>query len=222
MIDRWRPREEYRGQRWNGIGSAAKTKKWRPVRPGWYCRKNPRVPVNLKRRLGGGETFSRKTPPKRSLGDPQVSFSRNTLRATPRGTAYMCMCLITPPLCGSVDNKWLQQQIPACRPVFTALHAFLGFLIIGIAFIIIGAVFTAFAERVRTSVCVCRISVCMYVCQFVHWKGFIKGLCVYRSPLPSIELLVLSTVSSSTSLFLCSCDSLKFRMMAVDQLNLIC
>ena len=48
-------------------------------------------------------------------------------------------------------GKWFQQQMPACRPVFTAVSTFVGFVIIGIAFLIIGSVCTAFSSRVRES-----------------------------------------------------------------------
>jgi len=50
--------------------------------------------------------------------------------------------------CNAVDNRWLQQQIPACRPVFTAISASIGFIIIGLAFLVIGSIFTAFTANV--------------------------------------------------------------------------
>ncbi|CAI8017185.1 Cell cycle control protein 50A [Geodia barretti] len=46
-------------------------------------------------------------------------------------------------------NKWLQQQIPACRPVFTAKYVFGLFIIVGILFLILGIVFVAATVGLR-------------------------------------------------------------------------
>ena len=45
-------------------------------------------------------------------------------------------------------NKWLQQQIPACRPVFSATHVSIGFVIIGLIFLAMGIAFTVISVRV--------------------------------------------------------------------------
>ena len=50
-----------------------------------------------------------------------------------------------------VGNKWLQQQIPACRPVFSANHVGIAFIIIGVVFIAMGIAFTVVSIRVSPS-----------------------------------------------------------------------
>ena len=47
-----------------------------------------------------------------------------------------------------LEYKWLQQQIPACRPVFTSCHAAIGFFIIGVIFLALGIAFLVVAMRV--------------------------------------------------------------------------
>ena len=59
-----------------------------------------------------------------------------------------CYCLL---LSG---NKWLQQQIPACRPVFSATHVAIAFIIIGIVFLAMGIAFTVVSMRVSHCVIV--------------------------------------------------------------------
>ena len=49
-----------------------------------------------------------------------------------------------------IGNKWLQQQIPACRPVFTATHVSIGFIIIGIIFLAMGIAFTVVTAGVSS------------------------------------------------------------------------
>ena len=67
-----------------------------------------------------------------------------------------------------VGNKWLQQQIPACRPVFTAKHVFVLFLSVGIIFLILGIVFVVVAVRV------CSISL-------HHVNSFACLVCLHAS-----------------------------------------
>lgn len=74
---------------------------------------------------------------------------------------YMCTCTravlqLQTYVC--VGNKWVQQQIPACRPVFTAKHVFVLFLSVGIIFLILGIVF------VTTTVRVCTCNMLLHVC----------------------------------------------------------
>ena len=45
-------------------------------------------------------------------------------------------------------NKWLQQKIPACRPVWMAKHVFLLFTITGVIFIALGIGFLVTTARV--------------------------------------------------------------------------
>ena len=49
-----------------------------------------------------------------------------------------------------IGNKWLQQQIPACRPVFTATHVSIGFTVIGIIFLAMGIAFTVVTAGVSS------------------------------------------------------------------------
>ena len=58
----------------------------------------------------------------------------------PPSSILSCLCLTYVYL---PANKWLQQQIPACRPVFTAKYVFGLFIIVGILFLILGIVFVA-------------------------------------------------------------------------------
>ena len=85
---------------------------------------------------------ARQTLLRNSLENPLVSMTL----AKPVAPGYDSM--IVPPL----GHKWLQQQMPACRPVFTAISTFVGFLILGVAFLILGAVFIAFSSQVGYSV----------------------------------------------------------------------
>lgn len=48
----------------------------------------------------------------------------------------------------SVGAKWRQQQIPACRPVFTAKHVFVAFGTIGLVFLALGIAFTVILSDV--------------------------------------------------------------------------
>ncbi len=61
-------------------------------------------------------------------------------------------------------NKWLQQQIPACRPVFTAKHVFFVFVGTGVIFVALGILFVVVTLRVCTrAVTVYRISPTVHV-----------------------------------------------------------
>ena len=48
-------------------------------------------------------------------------------------------------------NKWLQQKIPACRPVWMAKHVLVLFFIVGIVFIALGIGFLVTTVRVSAS-----------------------------------------------------------------------
>ena len=50
-------------------------------------------------------------------------------------------------------NKWLQQQIPACRPVFTAKYVFVLFIAIGALFLALGITFVAVTVGVSLAHC---------------------------------------------------------------------
>lgn len=110
---------------------------------------------------------------------------------------YLFMIL---PLLLVVDNKWLQQQIPACRPVYTAISASIGFIIIGIAFLIIGAIFTAFSSNVSLS-STHMISWCL--CRFLKSVGQRRK-----------DFLTLQEICN-TCLWVCTddCYSLNYRKM---------
>lgn len=74
------------------------------------------------------------------------------IQCTRQNEIYMCMsCTVIQVCCICVGNKWLQQQIPACRPVFTAKHVFVLFLAVGIVFLVLGIVFVT----VTVGVCSC-------------------------------------------------------------------
>lgn len=81
------------------------------------------------------------------------------------------------------SNKWLQQQIPACRPVFTAKHVFVLFLAVGIVFLILGIVFVTVTVRLRELTvdytnCGPLESDGDYVTQFSSCERFLRNLSV--------------------------------------------
>ena len=89
-------------------------------------------------------------------------------------------------------NKWLQQKIPACRPVWMAKHVFLLFIIVGVVFIALGIGFLVTTARVSTCLklhetfmCTINIDLCdgyvLYVCTYAHMCGLCVCICAVYS-----------------------------------------
>lgn len=82
-----------------------------------------------------------------------------------------------------VDQRWRQQQIPACRPVFSATHVFFWFSVIGLVFIALGIAFTVILSDVSSDLLfyLVNLAIAIVVCtinvqfKILTWHVLLKS-----------------------------------------------